>query len=268
MSKYIRGFVLTSPLMKGEDVEEYQKALNKQFRRFNYDRHILEDGQFGPGTLSASRQIGLSMGVAGRNARKLRKGRVTRMTQSLVGGRKRTVAERLASVRRRRFRKKLRKRLEPRPGVLVLTWAKQQVGVRENPPNSNWGPKIGKWIEFTGYTSPVYWCGCFACFAVVRIGGARIPNRIRLGFDGYIKADAANRDNGLTQVGFSEARAGDIVVYTFPHIGVVDHVVGDTISTVEGNTSSGPGGSQDNGGGVFQRTRSRGDVACIARPDY
>ena len=37
---------------------------------------------------------------------------------------------------------------------------------------------------------------------------------------------------------------------------------------MEGNTSSGNGGSQNNGGGVYVRTRSTSIVAGYVRPPY
>lgn len=266
--KVHRGLDLSTPHPKGDDVHVLQGQINKQFKHLKVDRRIAEDGEFGPATLSAARQVGLAMGVAGKARKKLRKGRVTEKTQRLIRGRKKTARERAATKARSKYRKKLRKRYDVSGGKKALAWAKSKIGVTESPAGSNWGPEIGAWIRFTGYTGPVYWCGCFAAYATVKIGGAKIPSVIRLGYDGYIRSDAASHQNGLVQVGFSEARAGDIVVYTYPHIEVVDHVSGSTIHTVGGNTSPGNSGSQSNGGGVFSRVRSASEVACIARPDY
>lgn len=39
------------------------------------------------------------------------------------------------------------------------------------------------------------------------------------------------------------------------HVGIVTKVEGRTIYSIEGNTSSSSAGSQDNGGGVFERKR-------------
>jgi hypothetical protein len=269
-----RGLSLTSPLTEGADVKALQGQINEQFDHFAVDRHIAQDGEFGPATLSACRQVAIMLGVGGKAYRKLKAGHVSMATQKLIRGRKKTLRERAAMARRRGYRQKLRRRFHRSGGVLALTWAKQQIGITESPADSNWGPQIGEWIKYTGYTwatvhNSVFWCGCFVCYAVVKIAGAKIPTRIRLGFDGYIVSDANARTNGLTVVGFSEARAGDIVTYTYPHIELVDHVSGDSIVTVGGNTSAqNSGGSDSNGGGVFPRTRSRSEVACIARPEY
>ena len=79
----------------------------------------------------------------------------------------------------------------------AVAWARKKIGTTESPAGSNWGPEIGEWIKYTGYSGPVYWCGCFVCYAVVNIGGANIPNRIRLGYHLNIVADAKAGVNGL-----------------------------------------------------------------------
>ena len=65
-------------------------------------------------------------------------------------------------------------------------------------------------IQFTGYTGPVFWCGCFACWVVCKLGGAKIPNRIRMGYAPYITADAQAGANGFTAVPVVAAQPGDI----------------------------------------------------------
>lgn len=264
-----RRLSVNTPYMNGPDIELLQKAVNRAFKHFHVDRRIAEDGQFGPATLSAVRQVAVCMGIGKRGYKELRKGVVNRSVQRLVRReRDKTARERVNTARRKKYRRKLRKRFDKTAGQKVIAWAKDQVGTTEHPDGSNWGHPVQDWIAFTGYSGPVYWCGCFAAYATVKIGGAKIPSRIRLGYDGYIVADALAHDNGLVAVGFSEARAGDIVVYTFPHIGLIDKTVGDTAYTIEGNTSSGSSGSQSNGGGVYSRSRSRSEVRVIARPDY
>lgn len=263
-----RGLSLASPTPEGKDVEVLQGQINEQFDHFEIDKRIEKDGDFGAKTLKAAREIAFAMGVVGPARKKLRKGRVSKGTQRLIRGREKTRREKLATGRRKSYRKKLRKRYDRAGGKKAIDWAKSKVGTTESPAGSNWGPRIGEWIKFTGYTGPVPWCGCFAAFAVVKIGGARIPNRIRLGYTGYIVADARSGRNGLREVSSASARAGDIVVFDFGHIGLIKHVDGSTLYTVEGNTSAGESGSQANGGGVFERVRSLGDVVVIARPDY
>lgn len=168
---------------------------------------------------------------------------------------------------------KLRKRLQEKKAggaKKAVQWARAKIGTTESPPYSNWGPEIGEWTKYTGYSGPVYWCGCFVCYAVVKVAGANIPNRVRLGYHLYIKADAEAGVNGLTSVPLSQAKAGDIVCFSFEHIALVaeDYKGGPTLSTIDGNTSPNDSGSQNNGGGVYPKNRGIGDVIAVARPDY
>lgn len=167
-----------------------------------------------------------------------------------------------------RLRRKRRR--ERKVGPLdAVAWCRRQLGTTEHPPGSNWGEPVEDWIRFTGYTGPVPWCGCFAAFAVVKIGGAAIPAVQRLGYHGFIIDDARAGRNGLRAVPVEEARPGDLVAYDFAHIGViVGRTEAGAVHTIEGNTSPASGGSQNNGGGVYERRRPIGDVAVIARPAY
>ena len=267
MTKVHRRLAVTTPYAKGPDVRALQSQINDNFRKFRIGRRVKEDGEFGPATLSAARQVAFLLGVVGKARRRSKSGIISQKTQKLIRGRRRFKRERLAAIARRPYRQELRKRYDRSGGKRAVKIAKSQIGVTENPPGSNWGPKVSEYIKFTGYTFPVYWCGCFVAWCVVN-AGAKIPTRIRLGYTGYITADANAGVNGLTAVPFDDARAGDIAVFSFDHIALVDRRDGDLLYTVEGNTSAGSSGSQSNGGVVFARVRSRSDVVTIARPSY
>jgi hypothetical protein len=262
-----RKLILATPAPRGRDITALQESINFNFRHFRIDRRIAEDGELGRQTMNAARQVALLLGVVGEHKRLLRRNRITLQTQQLIRGRKRTRRERLASVARKPLRRKLRKRYDVAGGEKAVAIARKFIGVTEQPEGSNWGPTVGKFITYTGYTFPVYWCGCFVCYCVGN-AGAKIPSKIRLGYTGYITADANANVNGLSAVSFDNARPGDIVVYSFDHIGLVEQVSGDILHAIEGNTSSGTSGSQSNGGGVYRRVRSRSDVVTIARPQY
>lgn len=60
----------------------------------------------------------------------------------------------------------------------------------------------------------------------------------------------------------ANAVKGDIVVFTFSHIGIVESNNGDTFKTIEGNTNS--RGSRD-GGGVERKNRSIHRMRAIIR---
>lgn len=70
---------------------------------------------------------------------------------------------------------------------------------------------------------------------------------------------------------------GALVFYDWPsdsrnriqHVGIVESIGPNTIQTIEANTSSGVAGSQDNGGGVWRRTRPRnGSIVGYGLPAY
>lgn len=160
-------------------------------------------------------------------------------------------------------------KLEIGPAKKAVRWALGQQGVTEKPDGSNWGVPVQDWIKFTGYTFAVPWCGCFVARAVVGEGRADIPQRIRLGYNEYIVADAEAGRNGLREVPIGSARLGDIVVFTFPHIGLVrGKVKNGLLPTIEGNTSPTSSGSQANGGTVAAKNRPVSQVRLIARPEY
>ncbi len=150
-------------------------------------------------------------------------------------------------------------------------WAKEQEGISESPAGSNMGPGITSWERFTGYAPPpgVYWCGCFVCAAVVGKGKAKVPSRIRLGYNEYIVQDAQGNRNGLKEVKKENARKGDIAVMNFPHIVLVTGPPsGGYLPTAEGNTSPDDAGSQFNGGCVALKRRAMSEVRLVARPKY
>lgn len=155
------------------------------------------------------------------------------------------------------------------PAEKAVAWAMRQQGTAEHPDGSNWGKPVQNWIKFTGYSSPVPWCGCFVARAVVGEGKADIPARIRLGYNGYIVEDAEANRNGLREVPVGAARAGDIVTFDFPHIALVRGPVRNgMVPTCEGNTSPTSSGSQANGGTVAAKQRPVSSVRVVARPSY
>lgn len=165
----------------------------------------------------------------------------------------------------------------------AVRWALDTVGVVENPPFSNSGPRISKWQRMSGYSGPVPWCQVF-CNTSAWFGMK--PNRELKCADisGYTVSvvDRARRHapmggvDGWKTCKLSECKPGDWVYFNFSpggdpveHVGIFlsyDPKAG-TVKCVEGNTSRSNSGSQDNGGGVFIRVRPVGVVAaCVKVP--
>jgi hypothetical protein len=120
----------------------------------------------------------------------------------------------------------------------------------------------------------VPWCQCFVN-ASAYVGTRKRLNPATIG--GYtvsVVEMADNGEHGLKRISLNEARPGDWLYFNFPGGESVDHVGlfmsrdGDTVFTIEGNTSSGNSGSQSNGGGVFRRERDRSLIAAVVRPPF
>ena len=140
----------------------------------------------------------------------------------------------------------------------ALGCAKKYVGTREQPPGSNRGWLIDKWNREACGLIGVYWCASFI-HGMFKEAGLNLPGG----------ASVANIHAWAKSIGIVVKRPfkADLVLYSwkepFQHIGIIVRVLsiklwkwgGYYIQTIEGNTSSGNVGSQDNGGGVFRRRR-------------
>lgn len=175
----------------------------------------------------------------------------------------------IEKVRANRLRKQI---LGTQGRPKAVRWALGRVGVVEHPPFSNSGPFISDWIRHGGGEPGYAWCQYF-CSAALTVGGGE---QLMSGYTPQVVEWARARQHGLKIVSWSQAEQGDFLFYKFPGVSgdVCDHVglylsqSGDSVNAVEGNTSPTSGGSQNNGGGVFRKTRSKSLVAYIVRPTY
>lgn len=146
----------------------------------------------------------------------------------------------------------------------ALDYARAEIkaGVRENPPNSNWSPRIAQYLESAGlhYQRPpgAPWCmaavhWCFAR-AGVTLGGWASVGRFE---------EWAHQQHSYEFP--TRPLKGDIVCYRFDsddwpdHVGIVDRVLAlkkggrpYLIRVAEGNTAI---GNDANGGRYMLRTR-------------
>jgi hypothetical protein len=265
-----RRLFIASPILSGPDIRALQGQINEQYDHLKIDRQIEQDGDFGGQTFDAAEEVAISLGVCGDAQGKLGRGTLSEGTQALIRGRKRTDEERAAGNRRQDYREHLRKRYSKGAGEKAVELGRKLIGTKEQPEGSNWGGKVEEFIRFTGYSGPVFWCGCFACWVVVKLGGAKVPNRIRLGFAPYITADAIAGVNGLKAVPAEKARPGDIAsLWSGKHIEVVAEAPsGGSVRCLGGNTTR--GGQESNGGEVAENVRSLADFdrGIVARPDW
>jgi len=162
----------------------------------------------------------------------------------------------------------------------VIEIARLELGVTENPPGSN---RVKYWDLFGPEWQGQPWCVAFLAWVFNKAG-----ERMAF-FGGGLTASCGMllrwyREQGMT-VPVSEVQVGDIVLLNFhggkdpEHCGLVvaveDVVFRDgtydrskRIKTVEGNTTPGEEGSQDNGGCVALKTRYPSQIVAICRPQY
>lgn len=144
----------------------------------------------------------------------------------------------------------------------LISIAKAEIGVKENPPNSNC-VKYNTWLYGRNVSGPEYpWCAAFVswCF---RNAQNLCPKT----------ASCLNMLQWFETRGqiVKTPQPGDIVFFHYStntrrtnHVGIVVGVDGKIIITVEGNTSV---SSNDNGGCVMERRRNK-NIVAYARPKY
>ncbi len=142
----------------------------------------------------------------------------------------------------------------------ALAFAKTQLGVKELPPGSNWGPRVKVYLASAGLHSPAPWCAAFVTYCLDHVG-------YHVSTPGPASVESweqwGNRHGYLVNRPFR----GDIVCYDwnrddwYDHIGFVDRVLSlrwrgrdfiGKVRTVEGNTGV---GNDSNGGEVMIRYR-------------
>ena len=137
----------------------------------------------------------------------------------------------------------------------VLNIACGQLGVTESPAGSN-RTKYGKWMGLDGQP----WCMSFVqwCF---HQAGTPLPHKTG-SCSALLNWYKANRPACVVK----DPQPGDIAIFTFGHTGIVERALPGSVMCIEGNTSPGQSGSQDNGGGVYRRQRNLALVRAFIRP--
>ncbi len=137
----------------------------------------------------------------------------------------------------------------------VLNIACGQLGVTESPAGSN-RTKYGKWMGLDGQP----WCMSFVqwCF---HQAGTPLPHKTG-SCSALLNWYQKNRPDCVVK----GPQPGDIAIFTFGHTGIVERALPGSVMCIEGNTSPGQSGSQDNGGGVYRRQRNLALVRAFIRP--
>ena len=148
----------------------------------------------------------------------------------------------------------------------MIEFAKTFIGIKEYPANSN-RTQFGEAYGFNG----VPWCCIFQWYlfnkkgmAAQFYGGKKTASCTTL-------MNWAKSKHKFYTTGY---QPGDLVFYNFDnkldadHIGLITEVHNGYIMAIEGNTSPGKRGSQDNGGMVCLKKRSNSLILGVYRPDY
>jgi len=155
----------------------------------------------------------------------------------------------------------------------VMEIARGELGYTEYPPGSN---RTKYWQEYGEGWQGQPWCVAFLwwCFRQAGEGNAF--------FGGARTASCGTilrwyQEQGLT-VPVADTQVGDIVLMNFrggrdpEHCGLVTdpywHYDARYVTTIEGNTSPGAEGSQDNGGCVALKRRYPYQIVAVCRPQY
>jgi hypothetical protein len=149
----------------------------------------------------------------------------------------------------------------------TLALARAEIGyVEGGGPHGNDGNITKYWADLAPGFQGQPWCAAFYQWLLVKAG---VPLVSRSFYVPSIEADY-KRAGRLFPV--DQGQPGDQLIYAIGagHTGIlvsIDHVA-KTVTAIEGNTSSGTAGSQDNGGGVYLRTRPWSLVKSLGRPQY
>lgn len=154
----------------------------------------------------------------------------------------------------------------------VIKIAQGELGYTENPRGSN---RVKYWDEYGAGWQGQPWCLCFIWWVFHHAGEGSA-------FFGGAKTASCGtllrwyKEQGLAAP-TDEVQVGDILMMNFhggtqpEHCGIVESVQHGPILqvvTIEGNTSPGLEGSQDNGGCVARKLRYRSQIVGVCRPTY
>ena len=283
-----RALIAVDPPMSGRDVANVQRETRERLKARGIDINVPDHGKFTVATALACVEAQYFLGLRSETFlmkdkhghRVLTEGaqRVIRDPESRDQDQLDRAKERRAQAERGpRYYDELKAELGVGGGkgpAAALEFARKHIGVTESPAGSNSGPEIAKWTKATGYTCPVFWCGCFVNVCIMAGG---LPSGAGwIGYTPYIVSRAKAGTGGWSW--HASGKPGDLALFDTPggdpavHVAIVEKKLSDSsYQTIEGNTSAGDGGSQSNGGGVFRRVRStQGNFRIIgfARPPY
>lgn len=252
-----RTFLLVTPAMRGVDVEDLQREVNRWLAHWGVHLKLEVDGVYGVTTKRAATTVGYGLGV-GRDQFAHGISPETRVKIRHAGESVdyRSVAERQRARDRRGWVDRLAKRYASKANgpTMAAEYALKMAaaGVHEEPAGENRGKFIDQWLRLSGYSVPPGepWCLAFANGCLVAGGFA--ASLLESGYCPALEAAArAGRDGWRWHGPAVNPHLAWIALFT--EGGVAGHAElvvkgGKPLRTVGGNTSKGNG--SPNAGGM------------------
>lgn len=156
-------------------------------------------------------------------------------------------------------------RVQQTPATRLLTIAAKELGTLESPRGSN---KIKYWSVKPGWNGQP-WCAAFVRWCLLQADLTNYPPIANPYYVPYVESWGRNNNKFIR----SGPNPGDLVIFgksdIAAHIGFVERRLDDGwVQTIEGNTSSGTSGSQNNGDGVFRRKRGPSWIRGYVRVEF
>lgn len=132
--------------------------------------------------------------------------------------------------------------------VLAIAQAELAAGVAEDPPGSNWGPRIAEYLACVGVGTPAPWCAAFVSWCVLE-AQVRLQQSFEVPITAYTPhylqsagCEVLNNRKGMRHW----LSPGQLALFYYPkldggrvgHIGIIEGDQGDgLVSVIEGNTN-------------------------------
>jgi CHAP domain len=265
----MRTLAVTSPWMRGKDVETAQRILQGANR---YKEDYLNgpvDGTFGPESGRAARRAKWYMGYPESTVKSDKNGPIygDALNNYLTG--KKKLPDAYENRRRARKNPALKSKIQE----VALRNAIAKLGEMESPAGSNRVNWASEWYRLIGP-----WCAMAVTRWYVDAGSKAFRRGSAYAYCPYVVNDARRGSNHLSVT--RNPVPGDLVLFDWAGDGIADHIglfekwqdrSAGTFQSIEGNTSRDDSGSQSNGGGCFRRgerpgrgdTRRTGNVQCF-----
>ena len=222
---------LTSPLMRGADVEYARRKLRSNVFKTKFLGELEPRRAWNETCAAATRRAKFELGYP---AKQVNGAFGTVLERYLAG------ADPLPAAYVTRRKKRA---ATPDIGAAALAEAEKWIGTKETPAGSNIALPFTDWYGWHGWGAP--WCAVFVSWCLDKAGFPYVsPGDARWAYCPYFLRDARERRNGLKVVGWADVKPGTIVLFDWDNDGVADHIgfvkkklAGTSFESVEGNTS-------------------------------